>query len=253
MIIRLLLALAVIAALFVLLHWFRNNPPRQISQALKKAALYTVIVLLIFLAISGRLHWLYALLASLLPFVKKLLPLVRYVPLLNHWYRRYQARRTANSGTVTGQTSQVATHFIRMTLDHDSGRIDGTLLQGNFEGQRLSQLTLQQLLECRQTWLQQDQESARLLEAFLDQNQPQWREQVGDTQRQAEDTDSSVMSRDEAQAVLGLNPAYAREDVIQAHRKLMQKLHPDRGGSNYLAAKVNQAKDLLLDQMTERQ
>jgi glucan phosphoethanolaminetransferase (alkaline phosphatase superfamily) len=54
------------------------------------------------------------------------------------------------------------------------------------------------------------------------------------------------MSTDEAMEVLGLKSGYTKEDVIQAHRRMMQKVHPDRGGSDYLAAQINKAKDTLL-------
>jgi hypothetical protein len=230
MIVRLLLAIIIIVALYLFLNWFRNQAPHQISQALKKTALFAIIGLMLFLAATGRLHWLFALLVSLLPFVKRLLPLLRYVPLLGLGYRRYQARRATKQGSTPGQNSQVQSRFIRMSLDHDSGRIDGVIIAGPFNDQRLSQLQLEQLLECWQQWQQQDQESARLLEAFLDQSfGPQWREQVN-----------------EALAILGLKHPVSREDILQAHRHLIARLHPDRGGSTYLASKINQARDLLL-------
>jgi hypothetical protein len=136
-----------------------------------------------------------------------------------------------------------------MTLDHDSGRIDGTIISGPLTGQPLQQLTLQQLLECRQQWQQQDQESARLLESFLDQFQPQWRDQVdGDSQQQTPPAGNTSMSIDEAMAILGLDPPASRDDITRAHRHLIARLHPDRGGSTYLAARINQARDLLLSQ-----
>jgi len=248
MIVRLLLAILIIVAMILFIHWFRTHPAKQVSQALKKASLYALIALVIVLAISGRLHWLFALVASLLPFVKRALPLLRYIPIANLWYRHYQARRSVATGAAAGQTSQVETRFIRMTLDHDSGRIDGTILADPYNGRQLSQLSLQQLLECWQLWNRQDQESTRLLEAFLDQSQgPQWREQVDAGNGQVETDLDASMTEDEALAILGLQATASRDDIIQAHRLLMQRLHPDRGGSTYLAAKVNQAKDLLLD------
>jgi hypothetical protein len=253
MIVRLLLAIVIIVALFVFLHWFRNRPPHQVSEALKKAALYGVIGLLILLAVTGRLHWLIALLASLAPFIKRLLPLVRYIPILGLWYRRYKARHSTTSKATTGHTSQVETRFIRMTLDHDSGRIDGTLhVAGPLNGKLLSQLTLEQLLECWRQWQQQDLESIRLLEAYLDQSHgPQWRDHVDAGNHDSSQESQSTLSENEALAILGLKDRPSRDAIIQAHRHLISKLHPDRGGSTYLAAKVNLAKDLLLSRIQD--
>ena len=54
------------------------------------------------------------------------------------------------------------------------------------------------------------------------------------------------MSVEQAREVLGLKPDCTKEDIIQAHRRMMQKVHPDRGGSNFLASQINTAKDVLL-------
>ncbi len=61
---------------------------------------------------------------------------------------------------------------------------------------------------------------------------------------------SSKMTREEAQKVLGVKENATAEEIIEAHRKLIQKMHPDRGGNDYLAAKINQAKDYLLERIT---
>lgn len=245
MYIRLLLALFIIAALFFFLNWFRNTPAEKVSQALKNLALWSVIILLIALAISGRLHWLVALFASLIPLARRLLPWVRYLPLLNHWRQRYQAQRRASGATPSNQTSQVETGWLRMTLDHDSGEIDGQILAGQFSGQSLSGMTLAQLLSLHDEFSHQDEESMRLLQAYLDHAYgEQWRENIHVDESGS--TASGSMTRQEAYEILGLVEQASEQDIVAAHRRLMQKLHPDRGGSTYLAAKINQAKDLLL-------
>jgi len=54
------------------------------------------------------------------------------------------------------------------------------------------------------------------------------------------------MSAEQAREVLGLKPDCTKDEIIQAHRRMMQKVHPDRGGSDYLASQINTAKDVLL-------
>ena len=55
------------------------------------------------------------------------------------------------------------------------------------------------------------------------------------------------MDREQAYSILGIKPGASKQEIIDAHRKLMQKMHPDRGGSNYLAGQINKAKKTLLD------
>ena len=111
---------------------------RQSSLDLKKVGRWIFIVLggglFLFLLVTGRLHWLFALIAAALPALYRLLPLIRYVPLLRNLYRRYQAGQQTASGPSTGQTSTVQSSYLRMTLNLDTGDMDGEVLLGQFKG-----------------------------------------------------------------------------------------------------------------------
>jgi hypothetical protein len=153
------------------------------------------------------------------------------------------AGRTQKS---TGQVSRVRTAFLEMELDHDSGAMRGRIVAGRHEGQNLDALdptTLIGLLG------EIDDDSRDLLAAYLDRRQPSWREHAqgdaaaGSRTRAAA---SGKMTEEEAYQILGVQPGATAEDVSRAHRSLMKKLHPDQGGSTYLAARVNEAKDVLL-------
>mgnify|MGYP003145057117 CR=1 FL=1 len=77
------------------------------------------------------------------------------------------------------------------------------------------------------------------LQALRRKNQPP-------PQQQASAGSSGELSQQEAFQLLGLQPGASRQAIIDAHKRLIQKLHPDRGGNDYLASKLNAARDLLL-------
>jgi len=147
-----------------------------------------------------------------------------------------------------GQTSGVRTEGLAMELDHDSGNMEGRCLKGRFAGRRLSSLTDDELLQLLAELRANDQQGALLLEAYLDQRLPGWRDrdQEEATKGEARAGGRGRMTAKEAYEVLGLPPDATDEDIRAAHRKLMMKVHPDQGGSDYLAARINEAKDLLL-------
>jgi hypothetical protein len=150
----------------------------------------------------------------------------------------------------TGQTTRVATDWIDMELDHDTGEMRGRVLKGAFSGQSLHQLTDDDALRFYAEAGAADSETARLLEAYLDRRLgADWRvkasEQTSSSQQRPRN--SSAMTRDEAYRVLGLRPGASEDDIRDAYKRLMMNLHPDRGGTDYLASKINEAKDVLLN------
>ncbi|GGK59520.1 hypothetical protein GCM10007941_07230 [Amphritea balenae] len=188
---------------------------------------------LFYLAVTGKLHWLGVLLAMLIPFARRMFPLI---PILGRLFQHYQSNKQTK-----GNSSEVSSRILTMTLDHDSGNLEGTVIEGPLKDRQLNSLSEQEFIQLLNYCRQQDPQSARLLETYLD-------KRFGDSWR-SDDTDqtqTSVSETDKAYQILGLEPGANREEIIEAHRRLMQKLHPDRGGSDYLAAEINRAKDLLL-------
>jgi hypothetical protein len=147
-----------------------------------------------------------------------------------------------------GSVSLVRTAMIEMELDHDTGNMDGTVLVGSLTGRRLATLDeplLKQLYDECQT---SDPDGVRLLEAYFDRRFPRWRENAQSDEHagSVRDAPPGAMTKQEAYQILGLQPGASLDEIRQAHRTLMKKLHPDQGGSTYLAARVNQAKEILL-------
>ena len=235
---RLILLLAVIAALYLMFRRAQSVPPHRRRAEYIKLGLAVALVVVIVLTVTGRMHWLGIAATGLLVVLRQLLPtLVRLFPML-------AAKHAQGAGSAgKAQTSTVETALLRMQLAHDTGDLQGEVLKGHFEGWRLADMERDQLEELLAYCRSEDEESARLLESYL---QQRFAGEAPFGQQRAGPSDSQDMNRKEALAILGLADGASREDIIAAHRLLIQKLHPDRGGNDYLAAKINQAKDILL-------
>lgn len=207
--------------------------PRWLSNQMKKVGGFAVMAFGLFLLTRGQ--WELALPAFLAG--ATLLGIVPGQGMLGGW---------GQAGSKTPrQKSAVRSAFLDMELDIDTGQMSGRFIAGSLAGQPLEQVPVTRLI---QAFAEIDGESAQLLEAYLDRREPGWREhaQGNAGAGQGGPAAASAMTQEEAYQILGLQPG-ADEDAIRgAHRTLMKKLHPDQGGSTWLASRVNQAKDTLL-------
>lgn len=151
-------------------------------------------------------------------------------------------------GGPAGKTSDIATDMLAMQLDHRTGDLDGEVLKGPYAGRSLASLGLQDLLSLLIDCQRDDPRAVPLLETYLDRQHPDWRTQASADGDQGQDQRATggVMDVATACAILNISPEAGADEIKAAHRLLMNKLHPDHGGSSYLAAQLNQAKDVLL-------
>ncbi|MCC0011566.1 MAG: DnaJ domain-containing protein [Hyphomicrobiaceae bacterium] len=149
-------------------------------------------------------------------------------------------------GPREDQTSHIVTDHLEMRLDLETGRVSGRVLKGLFKGREIERLKPEELALLWQDCRIADPQSAQILEAYLDQTHPNWREDVKRGEERFSGGADGRMRVEEAYEILGLELGATAEQVRKAHRELMLRLHPDRGGSTYLSAKINEAKDVLL-------
>lgn len=198
-------------------------------------------LILLFLGATGRLNPLFAVLGVALPFLMRSVSLVMQGAQFASIFRSIKAAMGGNVGPPP-QTSEISSRYIHMVLFHDTGMMDGTVLEGQFKDAKLSQLELEQL-KALLSEIGNDADSSNLLTAYMDREHEGW--QSGE-ERAESVASNSDMSESQALDILGLEDDATKDDIIQSHRRMMQKVHPDRGGSTYLATKINAAKDLLM-------
>ena len=248
---QLIIALLVIAAAAIFLQAFLKASPAHVAKKIKQIGFYVVIGLVIVLALV-KLNWIIAAIAAIVAALPRLLPLLRFLPLIKWLQSRHKRQAGFNrssAGSHQASSSKVSARYVTMTLNHHSGELEGEVTAGRFAGQRLSKMTMEAIVQLYDECLIEDSESAALVESYLDRIYGEaWREPQ---QQRTSPGKGGNMSRSEALEILGLNEKASKQDIIQAHRHLMQKMHPDRGGSDYLAAKINQAKEVLLEKSTQ--
>lgn len=231
----LLLALLVLAAAALVVAWFLRTNPSSMARVLR-----VVMVVLGGIGVGGMLIFGLRFLPGLLPELMGLAGVV-ITALIARAIRNRPSGGFSSPGT--GQRTEVNTAFLKAWIDHASGDVGGTVLAGRSSGRTLDQLTDAELLELRAECAA-DADSLRVLEAYLDRR-------LGADWRNAQQAPPprgprSDMTREEALAVLGLAEGASVDDIRAAHRRLIQRMHPDVGGTADLAARINRAKDVLL-------
>jgi hypothetical protein len=235
-----ILGVCLLAGALLAGRWFVNAEPKTIIRAGKIAGFGLLVCVGVFLMVTGRFS--------------TGLPLALFsLALLRRW--RLPNLRLGGIGggqRPSGQVSEVETAWLKMRLEHDTGTMSGVVRKGPWAGVELSALSLEKLIDLLGDCWADDPQSGQLLETYLDRVVgPDWREraqarrEAGAGGRSAA-SGSARMSREEACEVLGVAPSASPDEIKDAYRRLMQKLHPDQGGSTYLAAKINQARDVLL-------
>ena len=229
MFVRLLLALLVLLGVMWFMSWYGKAPPDKRNKAIKTGLLYTLAGVLLLLVVTGRIPLIFAALSAAVPIIHRLLA---YRGLIGTVGRFAGQRIGARSFT---------TLWLIVDYDLARGTLDAAVTRGQFKDRKLSQLSdaeLNSLLE----EVRDDFQSRAAVNAFILSRGGKQQQQNGPTPP-ADDR----MSVSQAYEILGLDESATEQDVKQAHKRLMQKLHPDRGGSSYLAAQINAAKDTLLN------
>ena len=236
-----MLGLALLAGLLLVARWFVRAEPKTLVIAVKWIGLVLAALIAIFLVVRGQAHVAFALAVGALMLWRRMRGLGSLGGMFGGGFG------SSGGNAKRGQSSDVETAYLRMSLDHDSGAMDGVVLQGAFEGQALSSLNLDDLLDLLAECAHADEQSARLVEAYLDRaGHDDWRAHMDARHGKRDAAGKTDMTPDEARDILGVGAEATLEEIKDAHRRLMQMNHPDRGGSTFLAAQINLAKEVLL-------
>ncbi|MFI4987147.1 MAG: DnaJ domain-containing protein [Alphaproteobacteria bacterium] len=242
-----LLGVALLMSLLLIARWLAAADTGSLVKGVRYGGGAAAAGLALYLVASGRWPLAFAVLSTALPFVLR--------------WRYARDRAKAARGPRPGQHSDVETAMLRMTLDHDTGEMSGTVLAGKEAGRRLADMSLEELTPLMAECAARDAPSVSLLESYMERRfGAEWRGEAGaeaaagraegsaggDGHARRRQHSSSEMTRAEALQILDLEEGATPEAIKEAYRRLIMKLHPDAGGSGYLAAKLNQAKDVLL-------
>jgi len=237
MVAYLFLGVTLLIGFILLSRWFVAADPKSLAKGLKAVGIVAAVLFLAFLLISER--W------SLLPLL-----LLGGLPWIKRFAGAFGAAHTATSPGTGGagagrgrrRTSTIETKYLRMRLDHESGAMSGEVVAGPFAGRDLDDMTFEECVQLLRTCFAEDSQSAQVLETYLDRvHGADWRARAAPT-----GSAGGPMTRADAYEILGLKEGAGEREIQEAYHRLISKIHPDAGGSTYLAAKINQARDVLL-------
>lgn len=226
-----LIILILIAAVWLTVRWLKSLPQERRRKAGFNAALLAAGAILLLALLTGRLSPLIAMVAAAIPMLQRLMTAKSV----------FDQLKSATRGE-THDKSDTQTRFVKLRVDPSTGQLSGTVREGPFAGRRLEDMSVVELLSLLEHCRHSDPPSAAAVVTYMRHRHPG----VDASADRGTPAPGGGMSVKEAQEILGIGGEAGRDDILKAHRRLMQRLHPDRGGSDYLAAKINQAKDLLL-------
>ncbi len=242
-----LLGLLALVAGALLLKWYADADVKTLKKTIRWTGVSLLALIILVLAATGRLGVAFAVFIGFLGWVWRVFNMIHMGRQMSGMFRGFGFSRGFGGGSAAEYSSRVESDFLSMHLDHATGSMAGEVNRGRFQGRRLGDMSAADLAELLSE-VQADEDSAQLLEAYMDRVHPEWRESADETISGARSAgaQSGVMTDDEARRILGVGADANDDEIKAAYRQLMSHLHPDRGGSDYLAAKVNQAKDFLL-------
>ena len=223
------LGLGAMGLLLLLLRGFVASSPRDLAHALKTFAAVFSALASTGLLFTGRFGLALVTLGATAMAIRALL-------------RGPRGADPMRGAAAAGGASGVETDLLSMRLDHVSGEVGGRVKRGLFAGRELSGLGLGDLLRLLEEATRDDPQSIQLIQAYLDRRFPDWQAEATAPPRPA----AGAMDERTALEILGLAPGAGEAEIKAAHRRLMARLHPDHGGSPYLAAQLNRARDQLL-------
>ena len=227
--------------------WLKTTGSNTNSRGLYIAGI-TLVVSLIVLMASGRMHWIPAAGALMLPLFARVVSLIRTASVISNLFGSFTNFRANNLmndvkfGTQPKPNdTKTETKELAMQLDHVSGEISGRIKIEPYMNRSLASLSDTELINfCS---IVKDPESQQLMKAYIERYHPNIT--VGQKDSDTEQTQNDI-TKSRAFEILGIEPGASRDEIIEAHRRLIQRLHPDRGGSDYIAAEINEAKRILL-------